>query len=156
MIMLLGGLVTSAVFYFSILFSKEPIKSKVTWTIIVLFAVVIQINTEQFLIKTSYLIFLKTNKAQLESINQILANKPGGIVIVRDKVMKSSGQWNQSEIDELIDRKRKIGAYMLEKTEGGVYYGLYGMLDVRLGVTYWTSNSNKPDNSRHLEGLWYR
>ena len=38
-----------------------------------------------------------------------------------------------------------VVVYIISKSDKGIYYGLWGFLDVRLGITYWTGIV-KPDN----------
>jgi hypothetical protein len=44
---------------------------------------------------------------------------------------------------------------MILKSKNGIYYELWGFLDVRLGITYWTKKEMPDESFRQLKGRWY-
>jgi len=96
-LLLIGGFLTSIVFFIMILFRKGTIKSKVIWTIVVLIAMVIQWLSAPLLIKTSYSIFLNKNIKELTIVNTILSKKAGFISILNEKVTDSNNILTQTE-----------------------------------------------------------
>lgn len=154
-IFLLSGLFISIFFYLTILFGKETAKSRVVWTLVVLLAGTIQWLTEPILIKSSYLIYLNNNDNELVKANNILKDKSGEIIILNDEITDKENLLTQNEKDNLIKLRRDLNVYMISKSKNGIYYGLWGFLDVRLGITYWTKNEMPNGNYRQLKDRWY-
>ena len=154
-LLLIGGLLISLIFYLVILFSKGSVKSKIIWTIAIIFSVIIQRLSEPILIKSSYLIYLITHKSELTEVNQILSTKTVEISVLNDSVIDKSNILTAIEKEKLKKLRQNLHVYMISKTDKGVYYGLWGFLDVRIGLTYWT-DLQKPDNYyRPLKENWY-
>jgi hypothetical protein len=153
-ILLFGGLVTALIFYLTILFRKGQLKTKIFWTLVVILCIVVQQLTEPLFIDTSYRIYISQNKNVLTEINNILIDKRADITILNDSITKSD-QLTTFESNKLREGRKKLGVYIISKSNSGIYYGLWGFLDVRLGITYWTEK-NEPDNKyRHLTGNWF-
>jgi hypothetical protein len=154
-IFLICGLVISFIFFLAVLFGKGNVKSKAFWIVVVISFVAFQRLTESILIDTSYRIYIHQNKDVLAAINNILLPKTSDITILNDNIHDKNSLLKPYENQELIDGRKKLGVYFISKSDQGIYYGMWGFLDVRLGITYWTKNI-KPDNSyRHLTGNWY-
>ncbi len=154
-LLLTSGLLTSTIFFLAILFSKETAKSKILWTLVVLSAIAILALSEQFLINTSYLIFINSNSNELNEVNSILSNKTGEIHIMNDDITDKDSLLTVVEKDNLIELRRKLDVYMITKTENEIYYGLWGFLDVRLGLIYWTKDENPDIKYQQLKDRWY-
>ncbi|MDQ6758193.1 MAG: hypothetical protein M3004_14820 [Bacteroidota bacterium] len=154
-ILLIGGLAISLIFFLLVLFRKGNVKSKILWTIVVIFFVAFQRLTEPILIDTSYRIYIRQNKDALADINNILLHKSGDITILNDNINDKNNQVKPAEYETLIKGRKKLGVYFISKSDKGIYYGLWGFLDVRLGITYWTNDINPDNNYRHLTGNWY-
>jgi len=154
-ILLLSGLFVSLIFYLTILFGNETTKLKIIWTLVIVLAGAIQWLTEPILIKSSYLIYLNSNDKELATVNNILKDKPGEISILNDDIIDKTNLLSQSEKDSLIKLLQDLNVYMITKTEDGIYYGLWGFLDVRLGITYWTNSEMPNENYRQLKDKWY-
>ena len=153
-VLLICGLVTTLIFYLTILFGKGHLKTKIFWTVVVVLCAAVQQLTEPFLIDTSYRVYISQNKNILTEINNILINKQGDITILNDSISKGD-QLTALESDKLREGQKKLGTYIISKSDKGIYYGLWGFLDVRLGITYWTAIV-KPDNKyQHLTGNWF-
>jgi hypothetical protein len=154
LLLLVSGLLVSLIFYLIILFNKKPFRSKLIWTLIILLSVAIQWIMGPLLVKSSYLIFLKSNNAELTEINNILVKKPGDFTIINNQINDST-KFKQSEKENIHILQHKINVRIIFKTDDDVYYGLWGFLDHRIGVSYWIK-SDKPDSSYHyLTGAWY-
>jgi hypothetical protein len=152
--LLICGLVTALIFYLTILFGKGHLKTKIFWTVVVVLCAVVQQLTEPFLIDTSYRIYISQNKNILTEINNILIKKQGDITILNDSISKGN-QLTALESDKLREGRKKLGVYIISKSDKGVYYGLWGFLDVRLGITYWTGSVEPDNNYQHLTGNWF-
>jgi len=153
-VLLICGLLTALIFYLDILFGKCHVKTKIFWTVVVVLCVVVQQLTEPFLIDTSYRVYISQNKNILTEINNILINKQGDITILNDSISKGD-QLTALESDKLREGQKKLGTYIISKSDKRIYYGLSGFLDVRLGITYWTGIV-KPDNKyQRFTGNWF-
>lgn len=153
-ILFVCGLVTAFIFYLIILFSKVHPKTKIFWAVVVFVCAVVQQLTEPFLIDTSYRIYINQNKNVLTEINNLLFNKQDNITMLNDSI-SDGGQLTSSESNVLQEGREKLGVYIISKSGNEIYYGLWGFLDVRLGITYLTDKT-KPDNKyRHLTGNWF-
>jgi hypothetical protein len=83
-----------------------------------------------------------------------LIHKQGDITILNDSISKGV-QLTTLESDKLREGRKKLGVYIISKSDNEIYYGLWGFLDVRLGITY-LNDIKKPDNNyRHLTGNWF-
>jgi len=154
-LLLIGGLLVSLAFYLTILFSKESTKSKLIWTFVILFSVIVQWLTEPIFVKSSYLIFLKSNQTELTAVNKILINKKGEIDIINDRINDKNGILTQLEKDNLLKLRKKLGVYIIAKSDNEIYYGLWGFLDVRIGITYWTKDEMPDKSYQTLTDNWY-
>lgn len=154
-LLLWGGLLVSLVFYLTILLTKGSSKSKLIWTLVILFSVTVQWLIEPVLVKCSYLIFMKNNQTELAAVNRILINKIGEIDILNDRINDKNEVLTQIEKDNLLNLRQKLDVYVITKSDNEIYYGLWGFLDVRIGIIYWT-NDERPDNSySSLTDNWY-
>jgi len=153
-ILLICGLVTALVFYLTILFGKGQLNTKIFWTGVVVLCAVVQQFTAPFLIDTSYRFYISQNKNVLTEINNILINKQGDITILNDSISKDD-QLTVLESDKLREGRKKLGVSIISKSDNGIYYGLWGFLDVRLGITYLTDKIKADNNYRHLTGNWF-
>ena len=150
----IGGLLAALIFYLTILFNKGHLKTKIFWTLVVIVCAVVQQLTEPFLIDTSYRVYISKNKNALTEINNILINKQDDITILNDSISKGD-QLTILEKGKLREGQKKLGVYIISKSNNGIYYGLWGFLDVRLGITYLTDKVNPGNNYRHLTGNWF-
>ncbi|MES2648913.1 MAG: hypothetical protein V4717_18695 [Bacteroidota bacterium] len=153
-IFLIGGLVTAILFFFLILFGKGHLIAKVFWIVVVILCTVVQQLTEPFLIDTSYRIYISQNKNILAEINNILVNKQGDFTMLNDSIFKGD-QLNSMERGKLQEGRKKLGVYIISKSGNNIYYGLWGFLDVRLGITYLANDLKPGNNYRHLAGNWF-
>lgn len=154
-LLLIGGLLVSIIFFITIWFSKGRTQSKLIWTLVVVFAIAIQWLTEPLLINGSYLIFLNSNNNELIAVNNILCNKPGEIFILNDAVKDNDSVLSQADKDILVKLRQQLNVYIISKSDNGIYYGLWGFLDVRLGITYWTKVEKPTNEYQHLKDNWY-
>ncbi|MEY5035096.1 MAG: hypothetical protein RLZZ110_113 [Bacteroidota bacterium] len=154
-ILLLSGLVLSLILYLTILFGKETAKSRIVWTLVVLLAGTIQWLTEPLLIKSSYLIYLNSNDEELVAVNNMLKDKSDEIHILNDNITDKSNLLTQVEKDSLIKFRQELNVYIISKTDNGVYYGLWGFLDVRIGLTYWSKTEKPKEGMTQLKDKWY-
>jgi hypothetical protein len=154
MVLSLLGFVIASISYLIIVFGSGYLKAKLFWTGFVICCAIIQQLTEPLLIDISYRIYISQNKNLLTEVNSILMQKQSDITILNNDVTKDT-QLTVNEIDKLRDARKKLGTYLIEKTDKEVYYGLWGFLDVRLGIVYRidTTKSDKP--YRHLTGNWF-
>jgi hypothetical protein len=155
-LILVSGLIFSVIFYLAILFGKVKPKTKVIWTFVVILSAAIQWITEPYLIDYSYRFFIYQHKNELIEINSILLKQQGEISITKDTIYDKNGQLLNAEKANLKDLRKKLDVYMIDKSEGIIYYGLWGFLDIRLYVIYCTDKSKLENYNRKLKGAWYR
>jgi hypothetical protein len=152
---LMSGLFVSLISYLTILLGKETTKSKIIWSLVVVIAITIQWLTEPFLIKSSYLIYLKSKDKELTTVNNILKDKSGEIFILKNEITDNKNLLSQTEKDILIQMLQELDVYMIMKSDNGIYFGLWGFLDIRIGITYWTKNEIPNENFTQLKDNWY-
>ena len=154
-ICLITGLIVSLLFFIIILLGKHSLKAKIAMVAFVVLCVFLEQISEPKLIDASYKRFIKQNNSALTEINNLLLNKPGDILILNNEIKDQSSLLTPSEKQKVLDNRQKLRVYMISRTNDEIYYGLWGFLDVRLGLTYWTSNSEPNKSYRHLIGRWY-
>ena len=151
----IGGLAIAFGFYIAILFGKGHLKTKIFWTVFIVIGVIVQYLTEPFLRDISYRIFISQNKNTLTEINNILLKKQDDITILNGNISEGN-QLSISEGQRLREASKELGAYIISKSDNRIYYGLWGFLDVRLGITYSQNKSKPGSNYWHLTGSWFR
>jgi hypothetical protein len=154
-ILLVGGLATAFVFYLTVLFGRDKLKSKLFWTALVVACAVLQWLTEPILVDTSYRFYISQNQSTLRELNDILQLKHGDIFMLNDSVTAKSDTLTFDEKEKLKRGRKELGVYMISKSDKAIYYGLWGFLDVRLGITYLPTKDHTVDNYRHLTGKWF-
>jgi hypothetical protein len=154
-ILLLGGLATAFVFYLTILFGRDKLKSKLFWSALVVACAALLWLAEPILVDTSYRYYISRNQSTLNELNSILQRKQGEVFMLNDSVTAKSDTLTFDEKEKLKRGKKDLGVYMISKSGEGVYYGLWGFLDVRLGITYLYSPELNSDRYRHLTGNWF-
>ncbi len=155
--LLLIGLITSIISYLSIFFGKGTKKSKIIWTVLILSSIGMIYLIKPALIKTSYLIYLHSNQEGLSEINDILIRHEGVINIDRNTIAVKKGDLTGKEIERLKKLREQVGAYIIWKSNSDIYYGLYGFLDFRNGLSY-SCNGNIPRHQfvhTKLTNNWY-
>ena len=155
-ILIISGLVIALVFSLSILLHKRDWKAKVACLAIVVFSALLLHLTEPFIIDQSYCIFIKENGDVLKGIDSLLMQKQGDISVSYDTVISKGEQLNAEEIRKLKEGREKLGVYLIARQDKGIYYGLWGFLDVRLGITYLPGADESNKEYRHLTGNWFR
>jgi len=156
LLLLLVGLLISGVCYLWILFGIGTVKSKLFWTGIVIVGIVLNWLSESYLIDLSYRIYLHQFRKELVITNDILKNISGEVWIMNDSISVNNGPTIlPSEKQKLLQIKGKLGTYMILKADSTIYYGLWGFLDVRHGLTYSISGVPLNEQSKHLTGNWY-
>ena len=154
--MLLAGLLVSFLCFLWIIFGRETTKSKLLWTGVIFLGVALNWLTESYFRDTSYRIYISQFELELGETNDILKNKPGEIWIMRDSITAKDGaQFTPLEKQSLLQAGNKLGTYMILKKDSTIYYGLWGFLDVRLGVTFAISGRQPGDQYKHLTGNWF-
>lgn len=154
-ILLLSGFLASLIFYFTILFGKETVKSRIIWTLVLVFATMIQWLTEPILIKSSYLIYLNSHVSTLVKVNAILKDKQGDIIILNNHITDKGNLLTQTEKNKLLQLQQELQVYLITKSEERIYFELWGFLDVRHGLTFWIDSKMPNENYKHLKHNWY-
>jgi hypothetical protein len=155
-VMLFAGILVSLICFVWILFGRGTIKSKLLWTGVVFIGVLLNWLTESYFCDISYRIYLLQFKHELSETNKMLGNKAGEIWIMQDTIILNNGATLTSlEKKRLLQERSKLGTYMILKKDSTIYYGLWGFLDVRLGLTYAISGRQPNEDYRHLTGNWF-
>ena len=81
--------------------------------------------------------------------------KKGDIVLLNDSISSKGDQLTTFESNKLREGRKRLNVYLISKSDNGIYYGLWGFLDVRLGITYWTENKEPDIRYRHLTDNWF-
>lgn len=154
-LLLFGGFFISLICFAAILRGKETTKSKLIWSAVLFVGFTIHWLAEPFLIKSSFLIYLNRNEVALTSVNDMLKDKSGDILILGNKITDDSNLLTQTEKDSLIKISQELNVYLISKSDDRIYFGLWGFLDNRIGVTYWTQSTRPEQNLKQLKDRWY-
>jgi len=154
-LLIICGLLLALISFIIILVSKITIKIKLVWSGIVIFSAIIQQFAEPILIDCSYRIYLNQNSRDISEINRTLLNIKGDISILKDTIIDKNDLLTIDEKTKLSNLRRKIKTYMIIGSNDQIYYGLWGFLDVRLGLTYLVNDSIPHGHLRHLKDKWY-
>jgi hypothetical protein len=151
--LLLTGLFFSGVFFIWILF-KDSKRQKWLWTAVVGASILTEQLSEAFLINCSYKIFLGHNLELLTKVNQIMQSKSGDVFYFKNSEPNRS-KFNAAEESTINELFKQTNIYMILKDSTKIYYGTYGMLDVRLGISYVYSERRPDKRLRQIEDRWY-
>ncbi len=153
----LGGMIVAGLFYLIILLRKGSARAKLLTTGILFLCVGMLWIVQPVLIKTSYHIYRYSHSRELAEINSILRSKTGQLTITHTEVRGDTTQLTNTEKAKLLALQKKVGAYMILKSEHTISYELWGFLDVRLGLTYHLDGRMPLGSHRatHLTGNWY-
>jgi len=155
LLLLFAGHLISGVCFLWILFGRGSLKSKLFWTGIVAVGVALSWISENYFINISYRIYLYQSRKELAATNDILKNLSGEVLIMNDSISIDNGPTLlPSDKQRLLNMKEKLGTYIILKTDSTIYYGLWGFLDVRHGLTYSISGVQLKEQ-KHLIGNWY-
>lgn len=155
MMLFLGGLFTSAVFYIIILFTNGSFKSKIFCTILLIGSIFIYRLTYEKFVRWSYIFYLKNNIQALMEVNSILIPKDGEISINGDNFMDGAQLLSSLERANLKRLRETLGTYTIHSSDKVVYFGLTGFLDARTGISFDTSKKKTGAHYTHLKGNWY-
>ena len=146
------GFLASLVSYLVILF-KDSVKSKLIWTGIVIASIGVQQLTEPLLIRQSYKYLIARHENLFFKVNSIFISKPGEVSFPGSPCDSSRfSREEQSVINKLF---KETGIYIIIKDTSKVYYGTWGMLDVRLGISYFYSNKLPDKPYQLIKEHWY-
>lgn len=154
-ILLLLGMIIFCISYLWIIVGNDSLKHKLLWTGIAVLGGVTHLLVEPFLIKGSYRIYLAQHEQQLAYINNTLRGKHGEITIYRDSVRAKGTPINGQDKMHLLKAREDVDAYMIYKDHNRIYYGIWGFLDVRIGITYSLSGEKPGSQYHHITGNWY-
>ena len=153
-IIILSGLSVSLIAYLVILF-KDSSRIRIFWTLIVLAGIGLQWLTEPFMIRMSYLFYVRQNDLNLSKINQIFIAKPGNVSWVYDSTLWKRNGLSETEGKTIKSLVKSKNISLIAKDSEKIYFRTFGMLDVSHGLYYFYS-SEKPDTDyRHITGSWY-
>ena len=153
-IIIIVGLIISAISYLMILFKNEPVKNKIFWTLVLLIGIGLQWLSEPLLIRLSYYIFIKQNESKFSKINALLLSKKENVSWDQDSVF-----WKRNGIgvDEGVKIRNLLNdedILLITKDSSGIYYNTFRMLDVSHGIFYYYSHNNN-QSKKHITGNWY-
>ena len=153
--LLVAGLVIALVSYLLIIFGRESTKSKLLWSVVVVLSAVMQQLTEPVIIATSYRFYINQHKDQLAEVNNILERAIGEVYVLKDTIIHPNDEFTLNQMEKLRKAREKLGAYLILKTDNRVYYCLWGFIDVKLGITYWSEKSHPDSRYRNITGNWF-
>lgn len=153
--LLVLGLLLSTVFLALLVFGKGTAKQKITVVAFVCLAASLQKISEPFLIDESFRIFTREHQSGLAIINNILKDYRGSFVL-GDSIRSAIHSFPAELHEKISVEKNKVGASYIEHNDKGIYYQLFGFLDVRIGIIYWTGVYPPGDNYRILREGWVR
>jgi hypothetical protein len=152
---LLGGL-TASICLLWILFGKCSVRSKLLSLGFVLLSIAVDVMARQYLINISYKIYLVEHNEVLSKTNKILNSSKGDVWVIGDSVSGSKAEsMSMKDREQLLKAKEQLGVYVISKTDNKIYYGLWGFLDARLGITYFSNVTNQPNEYRQSTGNWF-
>ena len=153
--LMLCGLLVAAISFLLIMIKQDSRRNKLIWTFVLIVGIIINRITEPMLIDHSYNLFIDSHSQELNLMNKNLLAINGDITISKDTIYTNS-ILSDSKKTELHKLKEKINVYTITKSEDYIYYGLWGFLDVRLGISYYPNESKmKLVNARKLKPNWY-
>ena len=158
MYLLIGllGTLTASICVIWKLFSKGGVRSKLMWVGVVLLTIAVDVAVAPYLIDTSYRIYLAGHKDVLSEANKIFIASKGDVWVMNDSVrLNNSVGMSKENRQKLLGAQKQLGVYMIYKSDSTIHYGLWGFLDVRLGITYFMNPTAPSERYRHLTGSWY-
>ena len=153
-IMLVSG-ISIALFSFILVIIKDSVKSKWQWLAIVCAAIILQRLIEPILINLSFQILLYANKNIFKESNRILTSKPTEIYYWDKTSFDTSKLFTQIEKQSIVALFDKANILYISKNKEQVYYETYGLLDARIGMSYFYKGLTPTTRLRKIYGWWY-
>jgi hypothetical protein len=152
-----SGLTLAAIGYLTIIFGKGTKQSKIKWTLALLLSIVLEVLTEPILIKSSFLIYIHNNQDNLKEINNMLISHRGTIYIYPDTIVSDDIVLTDEEFNRLLILRKNVDAQIIIRNTKDIYYGLWGLLDVRLGIWYSIHGDEEAaaTNRRNIKDNWF-
>lgn len=151
--LLLSGILITAVSLFIILI-KDTTKEKLLWIGVLAVSITIQRLAEPWFIKQSFKILIDRNKILFAEVNNIFMSKPGEVFYLVNSA-NNAKQFSNEELRGINELLHQTEVYMIAKNNYRIYYGTYGMLDVRVGISYFYSDSIPGERFKWIEDRWY-
>lgn len=149
------GFLLALISYLFILFGKSHFKAKLLWTVVVICLVLLQQWSEPHLIHFSYRLYINKNEKKLSEVSSILLSKKSDVFILNNTITAKEDTILPNETIKLIESRKKLDVYMITKYEDKVYFGLWGFLDVRLGITFIPGQTKSFNQYTHITGNWF-
>jgi hypothetical protein len=152
--MVLSG-ISIALLSFIVIIIKDSRKGKWVWVAIVCAAIILQRLTEPILIKLSFQILLYSNKELFSESNRILTSKPTEIYYWDKGSFDTSKLFTQIEKQNIATLFGRTEILYISKNKDQVYYETYGLLDARIGMSYFYNGLTPTARLRKIYGWWY-
>ncbi|MDR6806976.1 hypothetical protein J2Y45_004168 [Dyadobacter sp. BE34] len=150
-----GGLIASICLVW-ILFGKESLRSKILSLGFVFLSIAVDLMARQYLIHLSYRLYVMEHNEVLSEVNKILSSKSENVWVIGDSIIVSKEEiMSLEDKRQLLKAKKQLGVYVISKTGDRIYYGLWGFLDARLGITYLPTVTNQPNKYSQPTGDWF-
>lgn len=154
-ILLLIGLVISFFSFLTILIKSDTRKSKLLWTMVVVFAIGLQWLTEPLLIKLSYKLFISRHKQELESVSILITSKKTNVFMTPSADLSTRNGYSKEEANFIKEKLKNTGIHFISKNSLAIYYRTWGMLDVSHGIYYFYTDKEPDNRYRKIVGNWY-
>lgn len=153
--LLMGGLLIATLSYLLILF-KDLKKAKIVWTAMIILSVLLQQLTEKSFIRQSFKILIENNRQILNKVNGIFISKSEDILYLKKDEKNSIKMFSQKEVQTINELFAGTNIKIIIKDSSRVYYETYGMLDVRIGISFLYSKSSTDFGTdlRTYTGKW--
>lgn len=150
-----AGILLALISYLFILFSKSHLKARLLWTAVVISFILLQHWSESHLIRFSYRIYLNKNQTILSEVTNMLIPKQGDVFLLNNNITAKGDTILPNETAKLIECRKKLDVYMITKYDDKVYFGLWGFLDVHLGITFIPGQTKSFNQYTHITGNWF-
>jgi hypothetical protein len=154
-IIILAGLLISAISFLIILFKEDSFKRKLLWTFIVIASVGLQWLTEPILVRLSYRLFIKQHVKSLVSMTELIKSKKNDLFLSPSSDLWTRDGFKPSEVTQIRDNLKETKITIIQKDSNKIYYCTWGMLDVSHGIYYFYSGDKPDKRYKHIFDNWY-
>jgi hypothetical protein len=151
--LIIGALIT--LLSFVVILNKDSKKSKWQWAIVICLAIVTQRFVEPLLINLSFRILISSNKTLFHESNNILTSKKENIYYWDKSNFDTSKSFSKEEKNTIKSLLENAKIIYISKDTSQVYYETYGLLDARIGISYFYTNPTSVTTLRKIQDSWY-
>lgn len=138
-----GGSLLCIFTYVFVLFSKQGLRIKILWAMILLGVWPLWILSSPHLEKIAYQHFYRAQERNLQAVVDLLADKNQDIYFFQNRIQSKLVGPEQIDTTKVLALKKDLKLAAIYKTDCWIFFEIGGFLDNRRGVYYHLKNNRE-------------